>query len=219
MIKIIKKFFSYLFNESDYRETSIIGEEFLDESETESNDVNERLITSGEIKLLNVPDTSKISNVRIDPKYMSVSDKCLTLVSYYEGFSESAYRDIVGKLTIGYGFTKGVKEGDVITKAEANSRLIRELNEHASIINEHVKVKLHQWEYDALASFIYNVGVGAFGKSTLLRKLNKGDYEGAARELLRWNRAGGVIVNGLTRRRKSEKFLFETGELNYYEGG
>jgi len=103
---------------------------------------------------------------------------------------------------------------DVITIVEAEDLLKHEVNESCeSTIERLVKVPLQQNQYDALVSFIYNVGASAFGDSTLLRMLNLGDYQGAADQLLRWNIGGGRVLLGLLRRREDERALFLTGTI------
>jgi len=110
--------------------------------------------------------------------------------------------------TIGYGHTKGVGQGDKITQAGADAFLAQDVLWVAAAVGNKVMVPLNTNQEAALYSFIYNVGAGAFGKSTLLRKLNDWDYEGAANEFKRWNKGGGRVLNGLVRRRKAEAALF-----------
>lgn len=135
---------------------------------------------------------------------LSVSIACLASIASFEGFRGTAYRDPVGIPTIGYGETKGVKMGDKITQREALDRLKVSADEHGQGISRCIQVPLYQNEYDAYVSFAYNVGVEKFCKSTLVKKLNAGDYAGACKELLKWNKAGGRVLPGLTRRRQSE---------------
>jgi len=113
-----------------------------------------------------------------------------------------------GTLTIGYGHTKNVKIGDKITKDEADELFLEDVSEFEQCIKDNVNVPLTQNQYDALVSFCYNVGTGAFKKSTLLAKLNNEDYIGAANEFLKWNKSGGKVIDGLTDRRKAEKNMF-----------
>lgn len=117
--------------------------------------------------------------------------------------------------TIGYGHTKTAKEGMVITEKEAMRLLREDLDWVEDVIEKLVKVRLSQMQYDALASFIFNLGEYNFRSSTLLRKLNAYDYVGAAKEFPRWNkqRQGGklVVLRGLTRRREEEMNLFLEG--------
>ncbi|MDR0251546.1 MAG: lysozyme [Burkholderiales bacterium] len=123
----------------------------------------------------------------------------------YEGYSETAYLDSAGVPTIGYGATSGVQTGDTITREEAEALLLRDAGVAGDAILRCVTVPLAQHEYDAYVSFAYNVGGGAFCKSTLVRKLNAGDYTGACNELQRWVYVGGQRLRGLELRRESER--------------
>lgn len=130
-----------------------------------------------------------------------------------EGVVLSAYKDSVGILTIGVGHTSAagpptVYKGMKITAAQADEILSRDLAIFEKGVSQAVKVPLSQNEFDALVSFAFNVGVGAFQKSTLVKELNKGNRYGAANELLRWNKAGGKVLKGLTNRRKAERDQF-----------
>lgn len=113
--------------------------------------------------------------------------------------------------TIGWGHTSTARPGMVITEAKAEELLRNDLSWVRSAIAREVKVPLSQEQYDALASFIFNVGAGAFKKSTMLRKLNAYDYVGAANEFPRWNKQKGKVLRGLTRRRAEERSLFLSG--------
>src|SRR5690606_38970700 len=138
-------------------------------------------------------------------------------IKSFEGLRLKAYDDLQpnvnitnqnqvrGVLTIGYGHTKNVYVGQVIDETQAVAYLISDLTDAEFAVRSKVKVPLTQNQFDALVSFVYNVGSGNFGSSTLLRKLNQSDYKGAADEFLRWNRAGGQVLDGLTRRRESER--------------
>ena len=128
-------------------------------------------------------------------------------VSYYEGISNKAYLDPVGIWTICYGETKGVNKGDYKTDEECLDSLAEELTEHHKKMVMYIKTPISQKEEAAYLSFTYNVGVGAFSKSTLLKKLNSGDRVGACNQLLRWDKAGGKRLKGLTLRREAENKL------------
>lgn len=116
--------------------------------------------------------------------------------------------------TIGYGHTHTTHPGQRITEAEAENLLRRDLAWVRRAIARRVKVPLSQLQYDAIASFVFNVGEAAFGRSTLLRKLNASDYVGAANEFPRWNKQKGKVLRGLTRRREYEKAMFKKGTTN-----
>jgi lysozyme len=139
---------------------------------------------------------------------MKTSQRGIDLIKSFEGCELRAYRDAVGVLTIGYGHTVGVKEGDVITQAQADNMLADDLVIYEQGVHSLVRRTLTQGQFDALVSFAFNVGIGALGKSTLLRMLNSGDYASAAQQFARWNKAGGRELRGLTRRREAERRLF-----------
>ena len=111
---------------------------------------------------------------------MNVSAHAVNIVKQFEGFYSKAYLCPAGKWTIGWGHTRGVKPGDVCSKDLAEIYLKEDLQEAARVVDYYVKVPLNQNQYDALASFCFNVRPELFRTSTLLKKLNKGDYAGAA---------------------------------------
>ncbi|HAZ0556965.1 TPA: lysozyme [Enterobacter hormaechei] len=144
---------------------------------------------------------------------MQTSDKGIALIKKFEGCKLTAYQDSVGVWTIGYGWTqpvdgKPIRAGMTIKQETAERLLKTWLVSYESDVSRLVKVGLTQGQFDALVSFTYNLGARSLSTSTLLRKLNAGDYAGAADEFLRWNRAGGKVLNGLSRRREAERALF-----------
>ena len=144
---------------------------------------------------------------------MQTSDKGISLIKQFEGCKLTAYQDSVGVWTIGYGWTqpvdgKPIRAGMTIKQETAERLLKTGLVSYESDVSRLVKVGLTQGQFDALVSFTYNLGSRSLSASTLLRKLNSGDYAGAADEFLRWNKAGGKVLNGLTRRREAERALF-----------
>ena len=144
---------------------------------------------------------------------MQTSDKGIALIKQFEGCKLTAYQDSVGVWTIGYGWTKPVDgkpiRAGMTIKQETAERLLKTgLVSYESDVSRLVKVGMTQGQFDALVSFTYNLGARSLSTSTLLRKLNAGDYAGAADEFLRWNKAGGKVLNGLTRRREAERALF-----------
>lgn len=140
---------------------------------------------------------------------MKTGDKGVNLIKSFEGLELKAYRDSVGVLTIGYGSTGShVYVGQTITEAQAETLLKSDLVRFEKGVSDLVKVPLNQNQFDSLVSFSFNLGLANLKSSTLLRKLNSLDYAGASLEFPRWNRAGGVVLNGLTRRREAEKALF-----------
>lgn len=139
--------------------------------------------------------------------------KNVDAIKEHEGLRLKAYLDSVGVWTIGYGDTgPDVVKGLVITKAQAEERLRKRLVEFEGYVNDMVKVALTQNQFDALVSLVYNIGPTNFKSSTLLRKLNAGDYKGAAEQFLVWNkgRVKGslVILPGLVTRRAAERRMF-----------
>lgn len=123
----------------------------------------------------------------------------------HEGYSDQTIIPIKGDVpTIGFGSTEGVKLGDKTNPVAALQRAMRDIAGKETAVKKCVKVPLHQYEYDAYISLAYNIGTGAFCGSTLVKKLNTGDYMGACNEILRWDRAQGRVVKGLTMRRQKE---------------
>jgi lysozyme len=151
---------------------------------------------------------------------MNISQKGIDLVKHFEGLFLKAYLCPANVWTIGYGHT-GIKHNDgtvragrAITKKQAEQLLADDLNaKYAPDVERFITVPLNQDQFDALVSFHFNTG--ALGKSTLRRKLNQGDYKGAAAEFARWTRGGGKILPGLVRRRRAERKLFESGVLDF----
>lgn len=143
---------------------------------------------------------------------MKTSANGINLICGFEGLRLKAYDDGVGVWTIGYGTTviNGVKVkiGDTCTIEQAKSYMAQDLKKFESAVETAVKVPLNQNQFDALASFTYNLGEGNLSKSTLLKKLNAKDYKGAAAEFPKWNKAGGRVLAGLVKRRKAEMELF-----------
>lgn len=140
---------------------------------------------------------------------MKISQKGLDLIKSFEGLKLKAYQDVVGVWTVGYGSTgPHVKPGMVITAKQAEDLLRDDVARFEVCIGKQVSVPLSQSQFDALVSFAFNLGCGNLASSTLLKKLNAKDYSGAASEFVKWNRAGGKVLAGLTRRREAEKALF-----------
>lgn len=138
---------------------------------------------------------------------LSLSAAALVGIATHEGYVGQAYQDIVGVWSIGFGTTEGVKPNQTITPVQAISRALTDAQKFEGALKQCVTVPLHQHEYDAYVSLSYNIGSGAFCRSTLVKKLNAGDYDGSCKEILRWNRAGGKEVRGLTIRRQQEYVL------------
>jgi lysozyme len=136
---------------------------------------------------------------------LSLSALAFGVLVNYEGWCGSACIPIPGDVpTLGFGTTEGVKLGDTITPPKAVSRALQDVAKYEGAVKQCVKVPLHQYEYDAFISLSYNIGPGAFCGSTLVRVLNAGDYTEGCRQILRWDRAQGRQVRGLTLRRQAE---------------
>ncbi len=145
------------------------------------------------------------------------------IIKEFEGFSLEAYKDSKGIPTIGWGsihiFGRKVRMGDVITIEEAQEQFEIDAFKKIDAINDLLKVEISQKMFDAIASLSYNIGIGGFSKSTLLLKLNRGDFYGAAQEFVKWNKItvvrdgvkAKVAVKGLTKRRLKEADLFIDG--------
>lgn len=146
---------------------------------------------------------------------LRTSQKGIDLIKQFEGYVLTAYKCPSGVWTIGYGHTDGVKRGQKITRKQAETYLKSDLKIYEDAVNKYVTAPLNQNQFDALVSFCYNCGVGAFKSSTLRKKLNAQNYDGAAQEFARWNKSGGKVLSGLTRRRAAEKALFNA-PVAYY---
>ena len=132
-------------------------------------------------------------------------------VADWEGIRLNTYYDVIGVATICYGHTKTASQVRSRTLDECNELLDVELGEYMEAVDKYATVPMAPETHAALSSFAFNVGVGAFRKSTLLRKLNAGDTEAACNELLRWKFAGGRVIRGLLRRRHAERELCLAG--------
>jgi len=149
----------------------------------------------------------------------AIVPEAMDLLKTFESFKPTSYYDLDNKkkrgtLTVGYGFTKNdipeLREGYSMDKAKAEQMLPDLVKtKYGATVREKVKVPLTDQQYSALSSFAYNVGPTHFSSSTLVKKLNAGDYEGAASEFKKWNKAGGKELEGLSRRRAAEAALFK----------
>ena len=148
---------------------------------------------------------------------MTTSPQILSFIKSHEGLRLSAYRDPVGIWTIGYGHTGTAKQGQTITRAQADALFIKDVQEAEKAVKSLVRVPLNPNQFGALVSFVFNAGAFKFRGSTLLKKLNAGDYKGAADEFLRWDKAGCNTgqgcqrLPGLTKRRAEERNFFLGG--------
>lgn len=138
---------------------------------------------------------------------MTPSASCTHLTEEFEGCKLTAYKDTGGVWTIGYGHAVGVRPGQTITQETAESLLENDMQYAANIVNKHAGT-CTQNQFDALVDFVFNVGPVLFLSSTLLKKHNAGDYDGAADEFLKWEYDNHVVVPGLERRRAAERKLY-----------
>lgn len=147
---------------------------------------------------------------------MQISFNGIQSLKELEGFRAKAYKDTGGVWTIGYGtikwLGKPVEAGQTITDKEAALALQADLAWAQTAVNQLVRVPLKQHMFDALVSFVYNIGESAFSKSTMLRLLNEGKFDLAAEQFKRWNQDNGTVIPGLVSRRKVEESLFK-GEV------
>ena len=153
---------------------------------------------------------------------MQLSEKGLNIIKNFEGLRLSAYRDVAGVWTIGYGSTyfhdgKRVKPGDrLASEIQADALLRNTLGQYEDAVNQNAKVPLTQNQFDALVSFAYNEGTGALRESTLLVKLNEANYAAAAIHFLAWDKIPDpetgkkIVCDTLVKRRKEESQLFLT---------
>lgn len=145
-----------------------------------------------------------------------ISQEGLALIKQWEGLRLGAYKDAIGVWTIGYGHTSAagkpfVHKGMTITEKQAEELLCKDLRQFENTVAKAVTVSLNSWQFAALVSFCYNVGTTAFCNSTLLKKLNQGEYEAVPAELQKWTKAGGKRLQGLVHRRVAEAGLWAKG--------
>lgn len=143
---------------------------------------------------------------------MNISQQGIAAIKRLEGCKLSAYKDMVGVWTIGYGFTDGIMEGMVITQKQADEMLMSRIRPYESAITDACTVKPSQSQFDAMVCLTWNIGIGAFQKSSVLRLHNQGKFKEAANAFGLWNKAkvGGklVMVSGLVMRRASESAMY-----------
>ena len=139
---------------------------------------------------------------------MKTSAEGIALIKKFEGLELDSYQCSANVWTLGYGPTQGVAEGDSCSEEEAELILVNDLKEFETYVNALVDVELDQNQFDALVAWTFNLGPTNLRTSTLLKKLNAGDYNDVPSEIKRWNRAGGQVLDGLIRRREAEALLF-----------
>ena len=148
---------------------------------------------------------------------MKTSQDGVDLICHFEGCRLEAYLCPANVWTIGYGHTKGVKEGDVIDQEEAEALLIDDLAEFEEYVNHAVEIDLKQCQFDALVAWTFNLGPGNLRESTLLNRVNYGPLSDVPLQIQRWTRAGGQVLEGLVRRRKAEALLWQGMDWRSYE--
>ena len=139
---------------------------------------------------------------------MKTSAEGIALIKKFEGLELNSYQCSANVWTLGYGHTQGVAEGDSCSEEEAEIILVNDLKEFETYVNALVDVELDQNQFDALVAWTFNLGPTNLRTSTLLKKLNDGEYHNVPSEIKRWNRAGGQVLDGLIRRREAEALLF-----------
>lgn len=152
--------------------------------------------------------------IRRPARTLKTTLRLAAFVAQFEGFRDHAYRDPVGVLTLGYGHTKDVRPGDTISQPEAVRLLKEDLeNEYAEGVRRALgDAPTSQSEFEAMVSLAYNIGIGAFARSSIFRRHIEGNHRSAAENFLLYNRAGGQVMRGLVRRREAERALY-LGEL------
>jgi len=135
-----------------------------------------------------------------------LSASALVGIALHEGYSSTAYKPVPGDVpTIGFGTTEGVKLGQTITPERALVRLLADANKFEQAVKRCAPVPMHQYEFNAYVSLTYNIGEGAFCRSTIAKRLNAGNYSGACEAILMWDKFQGKPLAGLTKRREAEK--------------
>lgn len=140
-----------------------------------------------------------------------INDEGVALIKQWEGCKLTAYKCPAGVWTIGYGHTRTAREGMTITQAQAESLLREDLRVFEAAVTDAVDVDLSDNQFAALVSWAYNIGVGAMRRSSLIRRLNAGEYDAVPNELAKWSRVKGKAVKGLSNRRAAEAGLWARG--------
>lgn len=207
---VIETFFKYIQNPKENLKNFLVEKfgfqeiiEYLLEEETRTKEI--------------LPKNKVEESEWQEPKRLDVSLHGIELIKRHEGYRAKIYNDPAGNATIGYGHLvhKGKIHGKEpkdyfsgISQRQAEELLRLDLSSAISIIHKMTNVKLKQSQFDALVSFVYNVGGENFSRSTLLKKINLEDYKGAANEFPKWKYGGGKVLRGLVNRREEEKAMF-----------
>ena len=179
-----------------------------DVAEIISTKINNQISLRRKAESSDDPQQVAVLSEQSDVVKLSSSQKLVDMIKGFEGFREYPYTCPGGALTIGYGTTMKPGQYTSITKEQAEALLRKSISGFERSIKKLVKVPLNQNQFDALVSFTYNVGAGALKRSTLLKKLNSRDYQGAADELLKFTKSNGKVLQGLIKRREKERNLF-----------
>ena len=139
---------------------------------------------------------------------MQISTEGISLIKKFEGCELESYQCAAGVWTIGFGSTHNIEEGMNISKDRAEELLLEDIAEFEESVLESVDMPMSQHQFDALVSWTFNLGPSNLKASTMLKVLNKGDYEDVPEQIKRWNKAGGKVLDGLIRRREAEALLF-----------
>lgn len=142
-----------------------------------------------------------------------VCDEAIEIIKKFEGLRLKAYKCPSGVWTIGYGHTKGVIKGQVITSEQAESLLMGDITEACHIVSDLIEIPLSNYQFSALVSFVFNVGYTRFAKSTIRKLINNGDLKRAVDQFDRWVYSGTTVLQGLVKRRAEEKALFLKTEI------
>ena len=154
--------------------------------------------------------------VNVSPR--QINQAGIDLIKEFEGLRLLAYADQVGVETLGFGHTgPDVKVGETITEEQAEQLLMKDLAKFEQGVNDLVKVALTDNQFAALVSFSYNLGLGSLKESTLLKLVNSSNFDDAAKQFIKWDYAGGVLNEGLLRRRTAEAALFQLASSNSNE--
>jgi lysozyme len=148
---------------------------------------------------------------------MKIGKEGLELIKHFEGLYLKAYLCPANVWTIGYGHTGGVYEGMEITTERAELFLKKDMEEFEDWVDKLVLLDLNQHQFDALVSWTFNLGPTNLKNSTLLKRLNSGDWDDVPNQIKRWNRAGGKVLKGLVRRRNAEALLWEGKDWRTYK--
>lgn len=150
----------------------------------------------------------KNTKVTVTAGSLALSLLGAVMIQNYEGLSTTPYKDAVGVSTVCWGSTENVVMGKVVSYEECVRRFVNDVAAAEQAVRDYVKVPVTQRQFDSLVSFTFNLGVGNFSRSTLLKLVNARECYGAAKEFLKWNKAGGRVLPGLTKRRIEESRTF-----------